>query len=83
MSDSRCEFRKIEEDGRVLKCKKKSVTFDGFCKLHANRSVETRVTETNEEENELGIGLYDKLVEGEIENEIEIQTTENPRKEVI
>lgn len=78
MSDDVCCFTKQNENGKTLKCRKKSVTADGYCRLHGDTSVELGVTE----EDGLGISLYDRLVEGEIEDEVETRTTETQRKEV-
>lgn len=84
MSGEECVFTKVNENGKRLRCRKKSITSDGYCSLHYEASNDARVASDTPE---LGLGAYDVLVE---EQEMEVDsdrskeqlTTQEQRKEV-
>jgi hypothetical protein len=83
MSEEKCCFVKINENGKRLKCNK-TATVDGFCALHCETSEEPLVS--NEEDEVLGLEMYNVLEDEhynnknmETENE---HTSEHLRKEV-
>lgn len=73
-----CNYIKINENGKRLKCRKRAVTSDGFCALHDNFSEELGVTE----ELKLGVSAYDVLVDKD-ELDEQKHTTQNQRIEVL
>lgn len=75
-------YTKINENGKRLQCRKKSITSDGFCSLHYEFSNDARVAESSE----LGLAAYDVLADEDMEesenNNREQLTTQSQRKEV-